>query len=149
MTRKFFLRKFLERLGSLERAVGILDVATSKRGIGDNNPPEPIEAIALNETKRQSIANAIAKLIAQAAQQPNDEALPAATQLKATKEALGARLAAYAAKEGDAFLTGAVEAAGSTVGTVFATTVLSATVLITVLKIYHELVRAVEAVADG
>jgi hypothetical protein len=103
--------EMLRRIAVLEDAMAKLPAQHG--GIGHNNPPAPIEIVPFGESDRRAIQNAIAALNAQRV----EPALPAkAREAAAQIKTIGERIAAYAAKQSDEFVSATVKAAGAEAG---------------------------------
>jgi hypothetical protein len=111
--------EMLARIAELEEALARLP--PRRRGIGDNNPPEPIEPEVLGDADRRAVETAIAVLKAQPPE-PTEapaEALKAAHFLSGLAKRLrNAVLSAgqYLGKQADTLVSAAVKSAGSEIG---------------------------------
>jgi hypothetical protein len=102
--------EMLRRVAALEEAIAKL--AVTKPGIGHNNPPERIDPFG--DEERHAVETAISVLNAQS---PKPETLPVeASEAAAKLMTVGARLKAYALKQGDVFVSEAFKSAGSEFG---------------------------------
>jgi hypothetical protein len=108
--------EMLERIEELEQAIASLP-RRRRRGIGDNNPPEPIEPEPLSAKELREIRHAVAVLKAQQAvpSVPSTEARAAVSLLAKFGDrlrSLARATGAYIGKQADNFITEAVKEAG-------------------------------------
>jgi hypothetical protein len=112
--------EMLRRIEALEKA--IRTASTGPRGIGDNNPPEPIEAEPFTKQDLHSLKASMATLKAQPATPsipPTTEAIAAVNFLTNLAERLRSALGAsgyYLGRQTDAFVSEAIKSAGSEFG---------------------------------
>jgi len=108
--------EMLERIASLERAMAGLRAAP-RRGIGDNNPPEPIEPEPLSAKELREIRKAMAVLKAEppAPSTPSTEvraAVALLTKFGKRLRSFAITTGAYLGKQADNFVTEAVKESG-------------------------------------
>jgi hypothetical protein len=112
---RFLHAIMLQRIETLERALAKLE--GPRRGIGDNNPPEPIEFDGFTPADRRQIKAAIAVLKKQPPEpetEPKDaeEAARALQRIANRLARTAAAAAQYVGKQADKFISAAAEEAG-------------------------------------